>query len=236
MKRYSIATGVMALGIVLAFSPTVRADNSALVLTVKGMACEIACPPIIESALKPIAGVQSVSVDFYTDTVCVGPADATTAKVARAVLAEHDYTVADARVGTCPEKVVVPNYKGIWKNTQGIDAKVVSTGLKFDLSEARVTDKYTVFDFGAAWCAPCKVVEKKLRAALRENSDLAVRAVDLGPNEKSFDLPVFKQHLSFVPGLPWMIVLSPEGKKIYQGQDPDKALKAIDKAISKAKR
>ena len=236
MKGHSIATCVMALGTALAFSPTVRADNSALVLTVKDMACEIACPPIIEAALKPIAGVQSVSVDFYADTVCVSPADATTVKVTRNVLAEHDYKVADARVGPCPEKVVVPSYQGIWKNTQGIDAKVVSTGLKFDLSEARVKDKYTVFDFGAAWCAPCKVVEKKLRAALREQTDLAVRAVDLGPNEKSFDLPVFKQHLSFVPGIPWIIVLSPEGKKIYQGQDADKALKAIDKAISKAKR
>jgi len=230
MKRHLLATCALAL----TFCTTALADTS-LVLTVDGMSCEVGCPDKVRASLGALPGVSSVSVDYNASTVCVSPAGAASVDAARKALAVHNYKVPTSHVGNCPAQKAAPGYHGIWKNTQNIDAQVVSTGSKVDLNKTRAADKYTVFDFGAEWCAPCKVVEKKLRTALGNNPRLAVRAIDLGPLKTAYDEPVYEQHLAFAPGIPWLIVLSPNGKKLYQGQDPDKALASIDKAIAKAK-
>ena len=216
------------------FCTTALADNS-LVLTVEGMSCEVGCSDKVRTALGALPGVASVSVDYNASTVCVSPSGAASVDAARKALAVHAYEVPTSSIGTCPSKNTAPGYRGLWKDTQNIDAQVVSTGAKINLNKTRAADKYTVFDFGAEWCPPCKVVEKKLREALANNPRLAVRAIDLGPFETAYNEPVFQQHLAFVPGIPWLIVLSPAGKKIYQGQDATKALAAIDKAIAKTK-
>ena len=230
----------LALAILLSSAPSGTALaggwDTSLVLTVEGMSCEVGCPDKVRASLGALPGVSAVSVDYNASTVCVSPAGAASVDTARKALAVHDYKVPKSHVGNCPAKKAAPGYHGMWRNTAGVDAKVISRGPKVDLNQARVTDKYTVFDFGAEWCAPCKVVEKKLRAALGNNPLLAVRAIDLGPIKTAYDEPVYQQHLAFVPGIPWLIVLAPNGKKIYQGQDASKALAAIDKSIAKTKK
>ena len=91
--------------------------------------------------------------------------------------------------------------------------------------------KFTVFDFGADWCGPCHAAEKLLKAYMGDHADVAVRAIVLeGKTPKiSFSLPVVHQHLSGAAGLPYFVVYSPAGKRVYRGIDLPKALRKMDK-------
>ena len=66
---------------------------------------------------------------------------------------------------------------------------------------------------------------------MKAHPDIAVRAISLGDDPKaSFELPVAKQHLAFAPGIPWFVVYAPNGKKIYEGGELEKAFSKIGKS------
>lgn len=74
------------------------------------------------------------------------------------------------------------------------DAQPASdTGAQFQLANASgelipietvlVPGKITVVDFYADWCAPCKVLEKKLQSEIHDEPRIAVRKIDVGKIE-----------------------------------------------------
>jgi thiol-disulfide isomerase/thioredoxin len=77
--------------------------------------------------------------------------------------------------------------------------------------------KVTVVDFHAAWCAACFNLERDLRARLQTDPDLAVRRIDVG----AWEGPVVDRYLSNVARLPFVVVISPDGRIVAELSDFD---------------
>lgn len=203
---------------------------AAVVLEVGGMDDDC-CAQKVAAALQAVPFVAEVRTDTAEGRACATLASAGDAETLRAAVVAAGYTVAAAEtVADCPG-TLAPAAKDPWDDVAGIDAKVISRGETVDLDAHAVAGKFTVFDFGAPWCAPCHTTAATLKAYLRAHPDTAVRAVvlDKGDPEESYALPVVKQHLRFAEGLPWFLVRAPNGKKVYEGTDVDAALAAVDK-------
>lgn len=93
----------------------------------------------------------------------------------------------------------------------GLDVRpLTKTGQRVDLQQARAAGKVTVIDFGAAWCAPCRELDKFMATLLKSRTDLAVRKVDI----VDWDSPVAAQHLRDVKELPYILVYAPDGRQV----------------------
>jgi thiol-disulfide isomerase/thioredoxin len=77
------------------------------------------------------------------------------------------------------------------------------------LDKLRVAGKYTVFDFYADWCGPCRTVETRLRQLVAERPDVAVRRL----NVVDFDSPLARELGSRLHTLPYLVVFTPAGKR-----------------------
>lgn len=205
------------------------------IVGIDGMYCAVNCASKVERSIGELDGVSAVTASVDEKAACISSSAPLSSEMVQAVLAVHDqYTVTSIEVvDTCPDVFSSPTVKesGPWANRMdGIDASVISHGEKVDLENHLAPDKFTIIDFGAAWCGPCHVAAEMLRIALLNESDLAVRAVELGADPSaSFDLPAAQQHLQNAIGLPHFKVYDPKGRVIYQGSELDRALAKIDK-------
>src|SRR5688572_25150679 len=84
------------------------------------------------------------------------------------------------------------------------DVQVVSKGEPVDLDAVAVKGKYTIYDFYADWCPPCRSLDVQLRQLASTHDDVAVRKIDI----VDWTTPVVKQH--GVEGLPHMVVYGPD--------------------------
>jgi thiol-disulfide isomerase/thioredoxin len=88
-----------------------------------------------------------------------------------------------------------------------------------------VPGKWTVFDFWAPWCEACKTLEADLRRLAAADRDVAVRRVNI----VDFDSPISAQELSGVSSLPYVRLVDPSGKVVWQGSaTPPEAMEQID--------
>ena len=85
-------------------------------------------------------------------------------------------------------------------------------GESFALQNAAVKGKVTVVDFWAEWCRPCKKITALLEELAAENSNIAVRKVEV-PN---FESAVAMQHLNKVSGLPVVWIYDSNGKLVQK--------------------
>ncbi|HEY3174317.1 MAG TPA: thioredoxin family protein [Candidatus Polarisedimenticolia bacterium] len=93
------------------------------------------------------------------------------------------------------------------------DVVVVSRGERVDLEAQAVAGKYTIYDFYADWCAPCRSLDVRLRELASRHDNVAVRKIDI----IDWTTPVVAQH--GVEGLPFMILYGPDGKRLAAGED-----------------
>jgi thiol-disulfide isomerase/thioredoxin len=77
------------------------------------------------------------------------------------------------------------------------------------LEKHRVEGKYTVFDIFADWCAPCRLIDARLREITAERKDVAVRKL----NVVSFESPLARELGPDFETLPFVVVFSPDGKR-----------------------
>ena len=92
------------------------------------------------------------------------------------------------------------------------------------LPKLAVPGKYTVFDVFADWCGPCRAVDERLRQVVTQRPDVAIRKL----NVRDFDTPLARELGSTFETLPYVVVLTPKGKRIdVVGTD----FEALDKAL-----
>jgi len=110
---------------------------------------------------------------------------------------------------------------------EGADMKIVTEkgDAVGDLGKLRVDGKYTVLDFYADWCGPCRLVDGQLRELVGTRDDIAVRKL----NVVGFESPLAKQMGRKLKALPYVVVYAPDGKKTeITGHNPDKLADALD--------
>ncbi len=93
------------------------------------------------------------------------------------------------------------------------DVMVVSKGDRIDLQENAVDGKYTIYDFYADWCPPCRTLDVELRELAATHDNVAIRKIDI----IDWTTPVVEQH--GVTGLPYMVIYGPDRERLAAGED-----------------
>ena len=101
------------------------------------------------------------------------------------------------------------------------DVKVASKGDAFAIEEQLVSGKYTIFDFYADWCAPCRALDPQLRRLASKRTDVAVRKVDIIDWESA----VVREF--GITALPHMKIYDPKGVLIGEGDDAYRVLEDV---------
>jgi thiol-disulfide isomerase/thioredoxin len=96
------------------------------------------------------------------------------------------------------------------------------------LEQHAVAGKVTVFDFAADWCVPCRNLDRHLRVMLVDQTDVAVRRIDVS----AWRGPLMTRYLSHVTELPYVIVYDAAGARIgdLDGFEPAEIDALIDRA------
>jgi thiol-disulfide isomerase/thioredoxin len=93
----------------------------------------------------------------------------------------------------------------------GGDIQIVSKGEPLNLRDYLVVGKYTLFDYYADWCPPCRQLSPRLEELARQHANLALRKIDI----VSWSHPVARQQ--GVTDLPYLRLFDPEGKLVAEG-------------------
>jgi len=213
MKKVWVAAALVAL---LA-TARARADRTQ-VYSVTGVDC-VECSVPIKTQLKKLKGVKKVDFDMH--------------KVELAVIMD-DRVVDDSVLAAIARSG--PGFKGtpgagsgayipFGTYPAGADAIVLtdSGSAVGSLEKLRVPGKYTVFDFYADWCGPCRVVDSELRKAIEHRQDLAVRKLNI----VDFKSPLAREQGSKLKALPYLVIFSPGGKRTDLVGDDSKRLSSV---------
>jgi thiol-disulfide isomerase/thioredoxin/copper chaperone CopZ len=187
------------------------------VYSIQGADCA-SCGEKIRTALKKVKGVKKTEFDIHKVELTV----------------EMEDGVPDSVVLAAAEKVglraIVGPGQGAYLPKEAYPAGADVLELNKDgesvgpLDALRVAGKFTVFDVYADWCGPCRDVDARLREIVSKRADVAVRKL----NVVDFDSPLAKDLA--VEMLPYVVVYTPEGKKI---EIHGAQLGKIDKALKK---
>lgn len=200
-------------------APALALAERTQVYSVTGADCA-SCAEAIKGQLKTVKGVKKVAFDKHTVELTLQMED----HVPDAAVLE-----AIARAGEGMKGIVgagkgaylpVPGYPpGADVSTLTKDGSAVGP-----LPRHAVAGKYTVFDVYAEWCGPCRLVDERLRLTVTRRPDIAVRKL----NVRDFDTPLALELGPAFETLPYVIVLTPKGKRIdVVGTD----FEALDKAL-----
>lgn len=93
------------------------------------------------------------------------------------------------------------------------DVAIIAHGERVDLQAHAVPGKYTVFDFYAVWCPPCRALGPALEKLASRNAErLAIRKVDI----VDWTMPVAEQY--GVEELPFLVLYDAGGHKVADGE------------------
>jgi thiol-disulfide isomerase/thioredoxin len=93
----------------------------------------------------------------------------------------------------------------------GADIRVISKGEPVNLRDHLVPGKYTLFDYYADWCPPCRELAPRLEEMGRRHPNLAIRKIDI----VDWSHPVADQQ--GVHDLPYLRLYGPDGRMIQEG-------------------
>ena len=212
-----IRIALAALVVAVSAAPA-RADR-VQVYSIQGADCA-SCADAIKAELKKIKGIKKVEFDRRAVEITVAMTDAVTDDAVMAA-------VAAAEKGL---KAIVGAGKGAYlpfdEFPAGTDYKLLTGdgSAVGPLARLAAGGKYTVFDVFAEWCGPCRQVDDRLRQLVVKRNDVAIRKL----NVVDFDTPLALELGSSFETLPYLVVFTPQGKKIeIAGADFEKLDKAL---------
>jgi thiol-disulfide isomerase/thioredoxin len=94
------------------------------------------------------------------------------------------------------------------------DIQVITHGQEVDLTAHLASGKYTLFDFYAVWCPPCRTLSPALERLAEHHPDtLAIRKIDI----VDWTMPVAAQHR--IVELPYLMLYDRSGRKVAEGEN-----------------
>ena len=102
--------------------------------------------------------------------------------------------------------------RGVAAASHAGDIRVISKGEPVNLKDHLVRGKYTVFDYYADWCPPCRQLSPALEELARTRKDVAIRKIDI----VDWSHPVARQH--GVQDLPYLRIYDPQGTLLAEGE------------------
>jgi thioredoxin 1 len=106
------------------------------------------------------------------------------------------------------------------------DISTISHGQEVQLTDHLAPGRYTLFDFYADWCGPCRVIGPRVERLAADHPDrLALRKVDI----VNWDTPVARQYR--LRSIPHLKLLDPEGRVVAEG-DAGRVLAAVDRVVA----
>ncbi len=191
------------------------------VYSVRGFTCEN-CAAEVAPLLKKVKGIKKWVFDRKKYEYTITLADDVPDRAVVAAFEREGYrAILGPGQGQGPEAYKPEPYP------DGADVAVVTAKGEAvgALERFRVQGKYTVLDFYADWCGPCKDVDRKLHGILSARKDIAVRKL----NVVDFDSPLARELGSKLKKLPYVVVFDPDGKRTeIVGEDLPKLSAALD--------
>ncbi len=96
--------------------------------------------------------------------------------------------------------------------SSGADIRTISHGEPVNLRHHLAEGKYTLFDYYADWCPPCRELSPALEDLARRHPNLALRKIDI----VDWSHPVAAQQ--GVTDLPYLRLYGPDGRLIREGE------------------
>lgn len=210
---------VVAAALVSAVPTLAIAADRTQVYSITGADCS-SCADAIRNQLKKIKGVKKVTFDKHAVELTVQMADTIADEAVLAAIAKSGEGIAGIVGAGKGAYLPIPEFPaGTDVQTLTKDGSAVGP-----LPKLAVAGKYTVFDVFAEWCGPCRVVDERLRQLVSERSDVAIRKL----NVRDFDTPLARELGPSFETLPYVVVLTPKGKRFdVVGTD----FEELDKAL-----
>jgi thioredoxin 1 len=93
-----------------------------------------------------------------------------------------------------------------------IGIRTISNGEKVKLETYLIPNAFTIFDFYADWCGPCRILTPELEAFVKDHPTLVgMRKIDI----KNFKTPVAEQYQ--IEAIPYLYVFDDKGKLFHKG-------------------
>ena len=204
--------------LLLAAAPAARADRTQ-VYSIQGVDCA-SCAEAIKGQLKKIKGIKKVDFDKHAVELTVRMADEVSDQAVLDAIARSEEGLKGIVGAGQGAYLPVPEFP------PGTDVQLLTRdgSAVGPLPKLAVPGKYTVFDVFADWCGPCREVDERLRQVVTQRPDVAIRKL----NVRDFDTPLALELGSAFETLPYVVVLTPKGKRIdIVGTD----FEALDKAL-----
>lgn len=195
MKNYLIIL-LLVFASVLTYAQT----SQTYTFKIEGMSCN-ACANTATKALQSIKGAKSVNVNFNSKTAIV-MGNVTKADIKKAMKEMTNFEVIFEG-----DSIVKPLTNAEREN---LDIETIKGGSKIKFKEHLSSGKITIFDFYADWCAPCRVFSPKVEYFIKNNSNVALRKVDIVSWKSELSKQLTKNYK--MPALPFTLIFNDKGK------------------------